>query len=175
MSCQLLDNGGNTLTAILKFDREQLFYDIKNCAFIEGSILDNERAHLRHTVQDVGEEGNADRVTRILDLNVSRCKELLYSYTKNSARDLILDDDFKEQKTYGIVMTLPEDFSQTTLNYLEKLIHEYLVATSLADWVSITNPAKKVVWEEKSEQLQRDIQSALGRRIKGVRIRLQPF
>lgn len=174
MSC-LLEEKGGVLNAVLVFKRDQLLYDIKNYAYIEGSIMDTESSHHRHVVQDVGEEGNADRVTRVLNLTVSKCRELLYPYTKSDISRTELDDKLREPPVYGIVMSLPRDFSQTTLYLLENLIHEYLVSKAVADWLCITNPAKAQVWEAKAEDAESEIRMNLHARVARTRRRPHPF
>lgn len=174
MSCFLEEKDG-TLNAVLEFKRDQLLYDIKNYAYIEGSVMETESNHNRHMVQDVGEEGNVDRVTRVLNLTVAKCKELLYPYTKNGLHRMELNDTLREPKVYGIVLSVPADFSQTTLYLLEGLIHEYLVCKALSDWLSITNPVKARVWEDKAEDAQSEIRMNLHARITRTRRRLHPF
>lgn len=170
-----MEEKDGTLNAVLGFKRDQLLYDIKNYAYIEGSVMDTESNHNRHMVQDVGEEGNVDRVTRVLNLTVAKCKELLYPYTRNELHRTELNDTLREPKVYGIVLSVPSDFSQTTLYLLENLIHEYLVCKALSDWLSITNPAKAQVWEAKAEDAQSEIRMNLHARIARTRRRLHPF
>ena len=168
------DKKGN-IEAVLGFMRSQLLYDIRNYAYIEGHIMQTDNLHAQHTVQDVGEEGNVDRVTRTLDLTVAQCRELLYPYTKNEISNHELDNVLKEQPTYGIVLSLPADFSQTTLNLLAKLIHEYIVCYTVADWMSITNPVKADTWAIKAEDIESQIRVALHSRVNRVRRRLSVF
>lgn len=174
MSCFLEEKDG-TLNAMLSFKREELLYDIKNYAFIEGSVMETESNHNRHMVQDVGEEGNVDRVTRVLNLTVNKCRELLYPYTKKELYRTELNDTLREPNIYGIIVSVPKDFSQTTLYLLENLIHEYLVCTAVSDWLSITNPAKAQVWQAKAEDAQSEIRTNLHARISRTRRRMHPF
>ena len=174
MSCFVEESNG-TLNAVLGFKREQLLYDIKNYAYIEGSVMDTDSNHNRHMVQDVGEDGNVDRVTRVLNLTVAKCRELLYPYTKNELHRTELNDTLREPNVYGIVLSVPTDFSQTTLYLLENLIHEYLVCKAVADWLSITNTAKAQVWEAKAEEAEGEIRINLHNRIAGTRRGLDPF
>ena len=155
------------------FKREELLYDIKNYAFIEGSVMDTESNHNRHMVQDVGETGNVDRVTRVLDLRVA--KEFLYPYTKRDIHRSVLDDKLREPGVYGIVVKVPTNFSQTTLQLLEKLIHEYLVCEAVADWMSITNTAKAEIWKAKASEAESEIRVNVGTRMSRKRRRLAPF
>lgn len=157
LECRKLDS--ETVEAVLLFNREQLIYDIRNVAHVEGDIMPEAQQHERHTVQDIGETGNIDRVTRVLDLAHSECVEWLYPFTKQRIHRDCLDDRLTEKKVYSIFMTVPKDFSQTTLNALEKLVHEYLVCSAIADWLSIANTQKAAVWEEKREYLKAAIRN----------------
>lgn len=175
MSC-FLESESDKTVAILIFKREQLLYDIKNYSYIEGHIMDTDNDHVRHTVQDVGEEGNVDRVTRVLSLGIARCREALYPYTKHEIIRTALDDVLREPDTYGIVLKLPKGFSQTTLKLLEKVIHEYLVCCVVADWMSITNPAKAQTWALKMEEMGMEMRKCLNARMgRKTRIKLNPF
>lgn len=175
MSC-FLETENDKTVAILTFQREQLLYDIKNYSYIEGHIMDTDSDHVRHTVQDVGEEGNVDRVTRVLNLGIAKCREALYPYTKHEITRTALDDVLREPEVYGIVLKLPKEFSQTTLKLLEKVIHEYLVCCGVADWMSITNPAKAQTWALKMEEMEREMRKCLNSRMgRKARIRLNPF
>lgn len=174
MSCFLEEEDGK-LNAVLSFSREQLLYDIGIVAYVEGSVMDTESNHKRHMVQDVTEEGNVDRMTRVLDLTMAKCRETLYPYTKHDIHRPELNDKLKETPTYGIILSVPTQFSQTTLNLLEKLIHEYLVCECVADWMSITNPAKEQTWKLKAEDAISEVRACLLTRMARVRRRIHPF
>lgn len=175
MSCYL-ENKSTETYAVLQFEREQLLYDIGNCCYIDGHIMPSDtEVHARHTVQDVCEAGNVDRVTRVIDLAVARCREVLYPYTKHNIHDKALDDKLRQPGVYGIVLKVPSDFSQTTLSLFEKLIHEYLVCTAIADWLSITDPAKAKTWKYKAEEAESEIRSSQMARMSRTRRRPHPF
>lgn len=159
---------------MLVFWRKHLLYDIRNIAYVEGHILETDNEHLRHTIQDVGEVGNVDRVTRMLDLAHAKCKELLHPYTKHKVYRP-LENELRERKVYGIILSLPQDFSQTTLDLLERLIHEYMVNRAVADWMSITNQAKVETWAAKAAAMEGEIRSCMNTRMSRVRIRTHPF
>lgn len=174
MSCYIENDDGKR-KAVLTFSRDQLLYDIKNYAYVEGSIMEPTQYHNNHTVQDVGEEGNVDRVTRVIDLAMAHCRELLYPYTKHELHRTVLDNELREPGMYGIVLSIPSDYSQTTLNLLERLVHEYIVCKAVADWLSITNPAKAEVWHEKADAAESEVRTNLHTRMSKVRRRMHPF
>ncbi len=163
----------------LTFLREQLLYDIKNLAYVEGDVLSDEAQHSKHQVQDIGEEGNVDRVTRMLDLALAHCVEALYPFSKVDVESgVVLDDTLTETPTYTVELLVPDDFSDTTAKYLEQLIHNLLVYLVLADWMSIANvanPKSAANWAAKAQDLEDEIKSKLNARTGRVRKFQSPF
>lgn len=170
MNC-CVENEGSTLKVTLTFLREQLLYDIKNYAYVESHVMPPETEHAKHMVADVGEEGNVDRVTRVLDLGVSLCREMLYPWAKREIENTEYDDTFAERKQYVITMNVPSTMSQTTLAFVERLIHEYLVCRGVADWLSITNPQKAETWLAKAAEAESEIRTAIHSRMERTRIK----
>lgn len=177
MGHNLCDVPTNTRNVRLVFKHPELLYDIENCSFVEGDIMADDNDHAKHHVFDVGQEGNVNRVARVLDLAYSECVEMLYPYTKSKIAEGqdALDDMLCAPEEYTIDLTLPEDFSLTTLKLLKTLIHEYLVCKVLSDWMSITNPKSQANWEEKLARLKERIQVSLVSRTGKMRRRLKPF
>lgn len=175
MSCSVYEEEGKRLVVLI-FKRSQLLYDIENNAYIEGSVMPKDtEAHNRHMVQDVGQEGNVDTVSRTLDLCHAQAKEMLYPYTKCEIRRADINNKLREPKVYGIVMCLPDYFSHTTLLLIEKLIHKYMVCKALEEWLSITHPQRSQIWREKAEETEKEIRSTMNHRRSKVRRKLHPF
>ena len=97
--CQ--NSQSKTKAVTLVFKREELLYDAENYSFVEGDIMQAEDEHARHQVFDIGQDGNVDRVTRILNLVHSECVEMLFPYTKEEISD--------KQEPLDNVMTVPEE------------------------------------------------------------------
>lgn len=163
----------------LKFYRSELLYDIENYSYIEGDIMDpkNPRnGHAQHQVFDVGQDGNVDRVTRSLNIAHSKCVEMLYPYTKTEiAMETERDDVLEENPVYLIRMLLPDDFSNSTVDLLKNLIHEYMVCYVLYDWFSMTLPGSALLYKGRMEDLKSDIETAKSIRMKRVRRTLSPL
>lgn len=159
----------------LTFKRKELLYDAENYSFVEGDIMPVDEEHSRHQVFDIGQSGNVDRVTRVLNLRFSECIEMLYPYAKNEVIDIALDNSLSMPEEYTVSLNLPEEFSQTTINLLNELIHEYLVCRVVADWMSITNPSRQETWDSKAEGAKRKIQTSLMSRRKIPLRKMNPF
>lgn len=160
--CYNSTGGDNKATAnvTLVFHREELLYDIKNYAYIEGHVWGEENQHAQHTLVEIGEEGNVDRVNRILEVVHAAAIEMLYPYTKQEpSEDEVICDRMLTPDTYLIKMKVPRTMSRTTLQLLNKLIHEFMVARVIYDWLSITHPEAARNWLEKAMEATDEINS----------------
>lgn len=168
-----------TRTVTLTFHREQLLYDIKNYAYIEGHVWGEdspEIRHAQHTLIEIGEEGNVDRVNRILGVVHAAVVEMLYPYTKHEVEEgeVICDCMWVPDK-YVIRLDVPATMSQTTLHLLSKLIHEYMVARVIYDWLSITHAEAARNWLEKAAEAEQKINSVKNGRRGVLRRPSHPF
>ena len=160
----------------MTFKREALLYDIKNYSFVEVDVMstDNDRAQMH--VFDIAEEGNIDRVTRMLDLAHAECVEEMYPYTKKPCENTEEENDILgETPEYIIQLLVPDDFSKTTVSLITKLVHEYMVYRVLTDWFSITNPASVENWGAKLMDIGEQIRGYLNARCGRVRRTQTPF
>jgi hypothetical protein len=161
---------------VLRFGRNELLYDIKNYAYIEWDVTKVESAHDKHMIADIGEKGNVDRVTRVLDLTFAQCVELLYPYAKREVKGhSSRDNELEEEEEYVLRMKVPDTFSETTVTLLEKLIHELMVCAVLADWFSITKPDIAASWAARVEALETEIRRVKNRRSGRLTRKLHPF
>lgn len=166
----------DTKTVTLYLSRKALVYDIENYAFIEGDIMQTDDEHVKHQVFDIAQDGNVDRVSRVLNLAYDECVELLYPYTKRDIGDWkTCDNGLSALGMYEIEMEVPNSFAESTVNLISKLIHEYMVCRVLADWMSITNPKAQQSWMTKVEDLKKAIRQCVNHRRVKVRRRLSVF
>lgn len=171
-----INNSEETKKVTLTFHREQLLYDIKNYAYIEGHVWGEENQHAQHTLVEIGEDGNVDRVNRILGVVHAAAVEMLYPYTKQEpVEDEEICDRIWTPEDYKIEMRVPATMSRTTLHLLSRLIHEFMVARVIYDWLSITHPEAAGNWREKAADAEEEINSIKHRRGKALRRPSHPF
>lgn len=177
--CTISRDNENKKVATLTFSREQLLYDLRTIAYVEGDTNNAQNDHNMHQLVDIGEDGNIDRVTRLLDLAHAEAKELLYPHTKVDIEDgATYDDILTETDVYTINLLVPERFSDTTARYWEHKIHEYMICRVLAEWMMLTNkanPNAAALWEAKAQQAIEDIKESFTRRTQRVRRSMHPF
>ena len=168
------DNRNKTVT--LTFYRSELVYDCENYSYVEADLMQEEEQHAKHQVFDIAQDGNVDRVTRVLNLCFAHCVELCYPYSRETVADgMATTDVLVAHDKYELVLRVPDDFSATTVKYLTKLIHELMVDWVMQDWMSITKPKSKATWQEKIDVLEGKITSAIKGRMRPVRRPLNPF
>lgn len=161
---------------LLTFYRSALLYDIKNLAFIEGDIIPDENIHAKHLTQDIGEEGNIDRVERVLDLTFAHIIEVCYPYTKKIVADgTNMNDLPTTAHDYAMDLTVPEDFSETTEKLIKEYVHNLLVYRVLEDWFSIVNPDAAANWRTRADEIETNLLGCLNARCGRRRRPMRPF
>lgn len=172
-------NKDKTKTVVLTFYRTELLNDLDQYGYVEGDVMKADADHLKegkHQTMDITQDGNIVIVTRKLDLKVAWCREQLYPYTKDPVMDNVtLDDILVNTDIYTIAMTVPSDFSDTTAQYLEQLIHNLLVWWVLYYWLSMTKPEAADKWLALAKDGEEELQKAKSRLCGRVRRLLSPF
>ena len=161
--------------ATLTFNRKDLLYDISNRAYIIGDSLPDEREHAKHQLIDIVQDGNVDYVTRMLDKAHAECAEFLYSCTKVACdTDMKYDDKLNEIESYIITMVINTNVSQTSLNLITKLVHEYMVFNVLRSFIIMVGLSDQYGKDE-IENIQNQIRVRLNASTNIVRRKQHPF
>lgn len=156
---------GDKLNVTLEFSIKEILYDISNIAWVEGDLMDGvDYNHVRHLVQDIIEDGNRDRVMRIVGLAHAEANEMLYPWSRQEiAGSVYLDNEPENEDELYIFLTVPTKTSQGAIGLILKLVHEWVVCRVLQDWLSITYPESATVWTAKVEELREAIRNAKNR------------
>lgn len=161
--------------ATLEFLRKELLYDISNRAYIIGDSLGDDKEHAKHQLIDIVQDGNIDYVARMLDKAHAECAEFLYSCTKVPCEtDVKYDDDQQDIEKYIITMSVHNGISETTLNLLTKLIHEYMVLKVLGGFLLMVG-LSSAYGKDEIENIENQIRTRLNARINRVRRGQHPF
>ena len=181
----------NLYPVILTIGRREVLDDVKQLAFVEGDIMEVSSEHARHQVFDIGEDGNVDRVSRVMDTSFARCVEACYPYSKEPVggfpnhgwccvgdvpkEPLAYNDMFRDPRFFNMKLLVPAGMSKTSLELLVRYVHDFMVAAVMADWLGITKPDAASKWSTKADQLEDSIKSVLSNRCGRVRRKLCPF
>lgn len=152
---------------VMTFGREEILYDVANIAYVAGDVSPKDD-HEKHQLIDIIQDGNVDRVTRVMTLAFSEVVEILHRFTKvevgktgmpgrweltSGFAGIPLNNEFIEPDQYHVIMRVPATYSETTLVVLKNYIHEYVCCSILADWMSITNKEEWETWVAKREEV----------------------
>lgn len=160
--CTCCKREGGKLKLTLVFSVAEVLYDIANLAWVEGDLMDGvDYNHIRHLVQDIAEDGNRDRVMRVMQLAHAEAGELLYPWSRQEfTGSAYLDNEPEKEDELVTLLQAPARTSKNTIDLIMKLIHEYMVCRVLEDWLSITYPQSASVWTAKLEAIREQIREA---------------
>lgn len=166
--------------------KKELVYDIKNTAYTYADSISSSVAdpHLIHNIYDVGEDGNRDKLARILDSAIEDCRELLFRYTKmemlgggfdSNEWEECIGSSTNDEDAYYLAMRTPSGFSKTSVHTMTVYIHDYIVNQSLYEWLMIVYPGGADRFWALAEDKKQKMKDASNRSAGRPRIRLHPF
>lgn len=164
--------------------KEELVYDIKNTAYTYADSIVVQDPHQKHNIFDVGEDGNRDKIARLMDVAVEDCRELLFAFTKQN----VLGGEFStndwdecegspesDLDAYYLGLTVPPSWSHTSANTLAVYAHDYIVNKVMYDWLMIVYPDGATQFATLASEVAEKIKQAANRDVGRKRIRLHPF
>lgn len=167
---------GNKRAATITLYRSQILYDIEQYAHIEGLVMQVQNEHDRSMVMDATEEGNIDRVNRVLNLAYCELVEMMFPFTKEACdEEELRNDEIVEPSVYVLSLSLPSLFSKTTVNHIAALAHEYMVCRVLSDWFNITKNVAWESWQLRLADVSSQIRTRLNARRGAIRRTQSPF
>lgn len=123
--------------------------DVRSAAWLEQELHPELDRHRRHQMADICEEGNAERVWRVLGAAVAEVRFALLKIL-NPASGLRPVNELEQPESWSF--SFAEDLPTDTLTYLKEKIHGYLVAAVMADRCGVIIPDAAAVWQERAEE-----------------------
>ena len=142
-----------------------LYADIANRLTLTADSMEaqTEGADL-HTAKDAMDDGNKDTIDNLVARHVFDCINLLYPYSKTPIERQRRDRESEnEAEAYIIHLTFERPRSETSIQLLQRLIHDYIVYKCYAEWLATTVPqaGTYTMWEGKAESVREQIVTAL--------------
>lgn len=161
---------------ILELKRKELAYDIQNLGYIIRDSLKRESPEEGKNISDIMDDGNADRIQRILDLACAEVMRMLSPYVDHRVEaDAYGNDILNEPTSYYVFVTLKHTMPGTTENLLRVYVHEFMVAFTMAEWLSVVAPEQATVWAGKAQGLEESIKGCMSVRKTITRIKPSPW
>lgn len=133
----------------MTLNKKALIYDMENMAFTIADTGEHSR-HTLHRVRDICQDGNIDRVARVLGLAYANLLTVLLPLL---APPRIKVDKDQSNIPHNYNFRFRSDHSLKFLLTKERKLkiketaHEYMVSMVLADWLDITLPEAADVWK----------------------------
>ncbi|MCH5243242.1 MAG: hypothetical protein J1F67_12640 [Muribaculaceae bacterium] len=133
--------------------KKALLYDIENMAFTIADTGENDR-HTLHRVRDICQDGNIDRVARVLGLAYAHLLTVLQPVLVSSRINIDKEEscqphdyrfNLREQSPMKFLLTKERKLK------IKETAHEFMVCMVLADWLAITLPEAADVWKFRAE------------------------
>lgn len=133
----------------------EVLYDVGNLAYVTADVRADENGdHRLHSALDVCEVGNVDRVAR------SSLRAVLEGVRSLGGHGSVAMLEMPHESAYTLGNgRIPESYKvelrcpphhEAWCAEVGEALHEFVVASILADWLSITLPEGEGVWREKA-------------------------
>jgi len=172
--------------AMVELQKEELVFDIKNTAYIFADSYigsDISEKQLKNAF-DIGEEGNRDKLARILDSAVEDCREMLFRFTKMEMMGGGFESDeweecigspTNDEDAYYLAMVIPDGFARTSLHAIAVYLHDYIVNECMYEWMMLILPEAADRFWAIAEEKKKKLKEASNRTTRKTRIVLHPF
>ncbi len=157
--------------------RNEIIDDLANVNYIQSNANMEDDSRKQSLVQEIGEDGNRDRVVRIMDLAFGEVKSGLYKHLADAHdEDVLRTDDFKIVADYVMRLKVNLKSRDDMLEYIKNLTHEFIVARVLEDWLELHGRADEAgVWTKKAETALAKISDAVKSNVNIVQVKPLPF
>lgn len=180
--CEGRHGFGHTVVELL---RDELTYDVKNTLYIFARGQEGQGVAPRKMamVYDVGEDGNRDKLARLLDAAVEDCREKLYALTRREGREAYASDLWEEvagaeengEEEYLLRLSLPVSMSATSVRTMAVYMHDYVVNTVAKEWLLLVYAEGAAQFAALADDAEARMKSAARKVARARRIRMSTF
>lgn len=127
----------------------EVMADIRSAAWLEQELHPELDRHRRHQMADICESGNIERVRRVLGIAVSEVRIALLRIIRPSGCPHVANEpECPSLWMFAFIYPLPPD----VVTFLKEKIHEYLVASVMAERAAVIIPQCSGIWEERAKE-----------------------
>lgn len=127
----------------LSIRSDEVLADVRSAAWLEQELHPQLDRHRRHQMADICEDGNVERVWRVLGNAVAELRMALLRLLK-PPDDLSSANDLERPTEWTFSFMHP--LSSVSMAFLREKIHEYLVASVMSDRCAVIIPGAADIW-----------------------------
>ena len=136
---------------------EEVMADVRSAAWLEQELHPELDRHRRHEMADICEPDNVERVWRVLGLAVAEIRrETVRIFRQEKYMAMTNDLECPEEWTFRFLFPLPS----SSVGLLREKIHEYLVASVMAERTGVIIPAAQKIWQIRASSAIAELRSA---------------
>lgn len=134
------------MSASITFLADEVIADVRSAAWLESELHQDLDRHRRHQMADICEEGNIERVRRVLSVAVAEARMALAPALHPPGVAIDVNILQFRQRWIFRLMYSPD---AATLIFIREKIHEFLVAAVMADRTDVIIPSASSLWRER--------------------------
>lgn len=145
---------------------KELIFDIQNKTYLIGQSHESDGKNKYESASDIQISDEEDKLYQVrcsLSSALSSMKVLLCEYLSEeiNTSDNLIQNEIESEKQLILILKLPQNYNDSSIESLSKGIHSYLVDMSLADWFSIVDIEKAEAYRKSAVENWRMVKSAL--------------
>lgn len=134
---------------MMELQKGELVFDVANTTYTFADALSDDEVRDKNKIIDVAQDGNRDKLARILDEAVEDCRETLYnlgkghvdgSWYETDEWDECVGSPINDEESYYLKMFAPRYFTTSSLHTMTVYAHNYIVNKAVADWLMMVYP-----------------------------------
>ncbi len=126
----------------------EVIADIKSAAWLESELHPELNLHRRHEMADICEKGNIERVWRIFGVRIAEIRLALLKIL-HPKKHLSHTNDLENPDRWHFCFLFP--IPKDKVVFIKEKIHEYLVASVMADRTEVIIPSASPIWQERAD------------------------
>ena len=128
---------------------DSVLAEVRSAAWLEQELHPEIDRHRRHQMADICEDDNAERVWRVLGVAVAELRlALLRIMRPEKDQSHVNNTERPDKWRFSLLFPLP----QATVGWIREKIHEYLVASVMADRAAVIIPQCAGIWSGRATE-----------------------
>ena len=153
----------------LKLKMSEIIFDVQNKTYLTGRSLETGEKHLHvENMQANDDDENAAQVLRSITMAASVLRNRLSEFM-NAPATLATNESMTEDDDIVFTLAMPSNFNTSVAQTLGEAAHQFIVATAITDWFSITAKGETADYTAAAATSLKVVEEALCKRSRPVR------
>lgn len=151
---------------ILKISVGEMIYDVQNKTYLTGkSRRDGSNHEQVATMQANDDDENANQILRSITTAYGTLKTKLSEYL-DLTKTTVTNEPLTAETELEVSLKMPSNYNLSTAETLATAVHQFIVATAIAEWFTITDKADAKDYAEQAAESLKVIAEAANKRVR---------